>query len=56
MKEAAAIWERRAQVISVDGQPSQDDNAVLLLDVTYRVTATNEIGSFVYPFYRQLEY
>ena len=56
MKESDAIWERRAQVLSVDGDVSDSDNSVLLLDITYRVTATNEIGSFVFPFYRQLEF
>ena len=54
IKEACSIWLRRAQVMSIDTQVGEDNE--LLFNITYKVLATNQIGSFVYPFYRELEY
>jgi phage baseplate assembly protein W len=49
--DALSQWERRARVETV--KIDLDDNK-LLCEVTFKVLSSNEIDSFVYPFYRTL--
>lgn len=50
--EAALIdWEPRIDVVEVSPTPSPDRAATVLIDITYRVRATNSVGNLVYPFY-----
>ena len=44
-------WEPRAQVLQVDFDLSERDAGRLLIDITYRIRATNDVRNLVYPFY-----
>jgi uncharacterized protein len=49
--DALIDWEPRIDVIDVSVSPSAKQLATVLIDITYRVRATNSIGNLVYPFY-----
>lgn len=49
--DALGKWEPRAQVIGVRVEPDQGDNGKLLIDIEYRVRATNNRFNLVFPFY-----
>jgi phage baseplate assembly protein W len=56
VEDSLIDWEPRIDVISVVVQPdtsgqNRNANATLLIDITYRVRATNNVGNLVYPFY-----
>ena len=52
--EALRDWEKRAEFVDiVFDKPSED---VLNCEIKYRILQSNEINSFIYPFYRQLKY
>lgn len=56
VEDSLIDWEPRIDVISVGVQPdtslqNRNANATLLIDITYRVRATNNVGNLVYPFY-----
>lgn len=53
IKEALRNWEGRIEVSKVD--IVQDDNQ-MLCSIEYRVLASNEISTFVYPFYSSIKY
>jgi Bacteriophage baseplate protein W len=44
-------WEPRAQVIGVEFDLSERDQGRLLIGITYRIRATNDVRNLVYPFY-----
>ena len=44
-------WEPRIDVIAVVATPAPGRVAAVLIDITYRVRATNSVGNLVYPFY-----
>lgn len=46
--------EGRARVI--DMSFDFDDTAIVKINITYEILASNEIDTFVYPFYRKLEW
>jgi len=48
VQDALAMWEPRIQVTEIETTP--DDNK-LLLEINYRVKATQDQRSLVYPFY-----
>ena len=50
--EALSAWEKRVQFISVDFEKPTEDS--LNCKINYRILQSNEIESFVYPFYRTL--
>ncbi|MBM7116695.1 GPW/gp25 family protein [Archangium primigenium] len=49
--QALARWEPRVDVREVRIEPAPRDPAVLLIDVSYVVRATNSRFNLVYPFY-----
>jgi phage baseplate assembly protein W len=49
--DALIDWEPRIDVIDVSVAPSPKSLSTLLIDITYRVRATNSVGNLVYPFY-----
>ncbi len=51
--EAIEFWEKRIKLKKVS---YTQENNVILCEITYNVLASNEINSFVYPFYRELIY
>jgi hypothetical protein len=44
-------WEPRIEVVRVDATPDPVDTHVLLIDVSYRIRATNDRRNLVFPFY-----
>jgi phage baseplate assembly protein W len=51
VEEALGMWEPRIEVTEVDPQPDPDDPAKLLINIKYRIKATNDARNIVYPFY-----
>jgi phage baseplate assembly protein W len=49
--DALIDWEPRIDVIAVSVAPSPKAPGTVLIDITYRVRATNSVGNLVYPFY-----
>lgn len=50
VREAVARWEPRVELTSVTAVPG-DDGAVVTIELSYRVRATNDHRNLVYPFY-----
>jgi hypothetical protein len=51
VKEALSRWEPRIQVISVIAEPDERHQSRLLIEVGYRIRATNSDRNLVFPFY-----
>lgn len=51
--EALAKWETRIKFQKID---FTQENEILYCEITYKILKSNEIDSFIYPFYRQLRY
>jgi uncharacterized protein len=51
VEDSLIDWEPRIDVVSVSVAPDTTNNATLLIDIEYRVRATNNVGNLVYPFY-----
>jgi Bacteriophage baseplate protein W len=49
--DALIEWEPRIQVIAVNVEPEHGEIGKLLIDIEYRVRATNNRFNFVFPFY-----
>ena len=53
VQESLIAWEPRIDVLSVDVTSDATEHNKLLIDVSYRVRATNSQFNLVYPFYLQ---
>jgi len=51
--DALVDWEPRIEVIEVKVTLDPNERNLLLIEVTYRVRATNTLHNLVYPFYLQ---
>lgn len=51
VEEALGMWEPRITVTRVDVQPDPQDTSRLLIEIEYRVKATYDQRSLVFPFY-----
>jgi phage baseplate assembly protein W len=51
VRQALARWEPRIDVVDVSFDLSIVDRGCLLIDLTYRIRATNSIRNLVHPFY-----
>lgn len=51
VEDSLIDWEPRIDVMSVSVTQDQKNSATLLIDIVYRVRATNNVGNLVYPFY-----
>lgn len=51
VEEALGWWEPRIEVTDIDVHPDPADHSRLLIDIKYRVKATHDARSIVYPFY-----
>jgi len=51
VEEALGWWEPRIEVTEVDVRADARDTSRLLIDIKYRVKATSDERSLVYPFY-----
>jgi phage baseplate assembly protein W len=52
VEEALDMWEPRIQVEEVSARVDQNDPGRLLIDISYRLKATADRRSLVFPFYR----
>ena len=52
VEEALAMWEPRIQVEEVKGGVDSEHSERLLIDIRYRLKATHDRRSLVFPFYR----
>lgn len=53
VEQSLIRWEPRIIVEQVSVTPDGADRSLLLIDVKYRVRATNTLHNLVYPFYLQ---
>lgn len=51
VEDALIDWEPRIDVVAVSVNAAHDRQGTVLIDITYRVRATNSVGNLVYPFY-----
>jgi len=51
VEEALTFWEPRIELVSVDTRSNPDDPAHMLINIAYRIKATNDTRNIVYPFY-----
>ena len=51
VEEALGWWEPRIEVLEIDPHPDPLDNSRLLINIKYRIKATNDERNLVYPFY-----
>jgi phage baseplate assembly protein W len=51
VRQALARWEPRIEVLKVDVSWSGSHRGIMLLDISYRVKATNDMRNLVFPFY-----
>ena len=51
VEEARAWWEPRIQVLDVSAARAPGDDECMLLTISYRIRATHDERSLVYPFY-----
>lgn len=51
VEDALIDWEPRIDVIAISVTPAIEVSGTVLIDITYRVRATNSVGNLVYPFY-----
>jgi uncharacterized protein len=49
--EAVGWWEPRVEILRVDATQDNDERNKLLINVHYRIRATNDERNLVYPFY-----
>lgn len=53
VEEALVTWEPRIDLLEVRAAADQASPGLLLIDIQYRVRATNTFYNLVYPFYLQ---
>ena len=51
IRSALDRWEPRIDVVDIEPNLSRIDDGVLLIDLTYKLRATNDVRNLVYPFY-----
>ena len=51
IEEALGWWEPRIEVTDVDVRPDTTDTSRLLINIKFRIKATNDERNLVYPFY-----
>lgn len=52
VQEALGWWEPRIEVEQVLVTPDRREPNLLLIEISYRIRATNDVRNLVYPFYR----
>jgi uncharacterized protein len=51
VEEALGMWEPRIEVTQVEPSPDDNDASRMLINIKYRIKATNDARNIVYPFY-----
>ncbi len=52
VEEALTFWEPRIEILEVTARSDADHQGVLGIEIRYRIKATNDERSLVYPFYQ----
>ena len=52
VQEALRFWEPRIELLAVNARVAPDRAHVLLIEVNFRIKATHDERSLVYPFYQ----
>jgi phage baseplate assembly protein W len=52
VQEALTFWEPRIEVLEVSATTEPERRHIMLIDVHYRIKATHDERSLVYPFYQ----
>ncbi len=52
VQDALTFWEPRIEVLDVTARTDPEQRHVLLIEIRYRIKATHDERSLVYPFYR----
>jgi hypothetical protein len=53
--EGVTRWELRITVTSVNVDQTRKKEGMLIIEVAYRITDTNVVGNYVFPFYLSYE-
>ena len=53
VEEALLTWEARIDIVELSVTTDDSEHNKLLIDLTYRVRATNSVHNLVFPFYLQ---
>lgn len=51
VQDALVLWEPRIDVLDVEATSTDDQPETLMIAISYRVRATNNVFNLVYPFY-----
>ncbi len=51
VQDALVLWEPRVDLLSVDATTPENHPETLMIAISYRVRATNNVFNLVYPFY-----
>lgn len=51
VRDAASQWEPRIELDEVEVTPDPERQGTVLIDIRYRVKATNDVRNLVHPFY-----
>jgi phage baseplate assembly protein W len=51
VEEALGWWEPRIEVTDIEVRPDLNDSSRLLINIKYKIGATNDERNLVYPFY-----
>lgn len=51
VEDALRWWEPRIEVLDVDASPEASDPSRLIVNILYKIKATSDERSLVYPFY-----
>lgn len=51
VEEALGWWEPRIEVMNIEVEPDTSDTSRLMVNILYKVKATSDKRSLVYPFY-----
>jgi phage baseplate assembly protein W len=51
VEEALRFWEPRIEVLAVNTEASQEQDGAIFVEIEYRIKATHDTRSIVYPFF-----
>lgn len=51
IQNALTQWEPRIQVVSVQAMPSDEQDSLVLVSISYQIRDTNSLYNMVYPFF-----
>jgi phage baseplate assembly protein W len=56
IREAIETWEKRVSFISTEFEQPEENPGLINCIPTYLIRQSNQIDSFIYPFYRELKF